>query len=63
MTQEEQQQVNAMMRFYEAQVANITREGAQAAGVAESLAIRCAALTKELDALKPKPEPKLEVVP
>ena len=40
MTTEEQQQVNAMMRFYEAQIANLTREGAQAAGVAERFAIK-----------------------
>ena len=49
MTPEEQQQVNAMMRFYEAQVANLTREGAQAAGIAENLAMQLKAAKAELE--------------
>lgn len=56
MTPEEQQQVNAMFRFYEAQVANLTREGAQAAGIAEALAIKLKAAEQEIAALRPKPE-------
>ena len=56
MTPEEQQQVNAVMRFYEAQVANLTREGAQAAGIAESLAIQLKAAQERIKALEPKPD-------
>ena len=56
MTQEEQQQVNAMMRFYEAQIANLAREGAQAAMVAENLAI-------QLKAAKAEAAPVDNVVP
>ncbi len=55
MTPEEQQQVNAMMRFYEAQVANLTTAGAQAAGVAEALSIRLKTAETEIAALRPKP--------
>ena len=55
MTQDEQQQVNAIMRFYEAQVANLAREGAQAAGVAEALAMKLKAAEAEIAALRPKP--------
>ena len=55
MTQDEQQQVNAMFRFYEQQVANLSREGAQAAGVAEALAVKVKALQEEIAALRPKP--------
>ena len=56
MTPEEQQQVNAMMRFYEAQVSNLTREGAQAAGIAENLAIQLKAAQERIKELTPKPE-------
>lgn len=52
MTADEQQQVNAMMRFYEQQVANLSREGAQAAGIAEAFAIKLKAAearVKELE--------------
>ena len=52
MTQEEQQQVNAMMRFYEAQIGNLTREGAQVAGIAEQFAIKLKAAEAELAKLK-----------
>lgn len=52
MTPDEQQQVNAMMRFYEMQCANLAREGAQAAGVAETLAMRLKAAEAELAKLK-----------
>lgn len=58
MTPEEQQQVNAMFRFYEAQVANLTREGAQAAGIAESIAIQLKAAQARIKELEPKPELK-----
>ena len=58
MTQDEQQQVNAMMRFYEAQIANISREGAQAAGIAENLAIQLKAAQEKLKSLEPKSELK-----
>ena len=51
MTPEEQQQVNAMMRFYEAQVANLAREGAQAAGIAENVAVQLKAARAEIVAL------------
>ena len=50
MTQDEQQQVNAIMRFYETQIANMAREGAQAAGIAENLAMQLKAAKAELDA-------------
>ena len=67
MTPDEQQQVNAMMRFYEAQVGNLTTAGAQTAIVAESLAIQLKAAREEIAALKMKlpPEPKMDsnVVP
>ena len=63
MTPEEQQQVNAMMRFYEAQVGNLTTAGAQSAIVAESLAIQLKAAREELSALKKKYEPVDNVVP
>lgn len=56
MIPEEQQQVNAMMRFYEQQIANLSREGASAAGVAEALAIQLKAAQEKLKALEPKPE-------
>ena len=54
MTQDEQQQVNAMMRFYESQIANLAREGAQAAGIAEQLAIRLKAAEARIAELTPK---------
>ena len=64
MTQDEQQQVNAMMRFYEAQVGNLATAGAQTAILAESLAIRLKAaeariaeLTKPEDNVVPIKEP------
>ena len=56
MTPEEQQQVNAMMRFYEQQVANMAREGAQAAGIAENLAMQLKAAKEEIVKLRPKPD-------
>jgi DNA-binding NarL/FixJ family response regulator len=54
MTPEEQAQVNAMFRFYEQQVANLVREGAQAAGIAENLALQLKAAKAEIEALKSK---------
>ena len=56
MTQDEQQQVNAAMRFLEMQVANVSREGANAAMLAESLALRLKAAEAELAVLRQKPE-------
>lgn len=63
MTQEEQQQVNAMRAYFERQCANLASEGANAAMTAESFAIRAkksedeaVKLRAELEALKPKPE-------
>ena len=55
MTQEEQQQVSAAMQFLERQVANVTREGANATMMLEAVAQKCKALEAELAALK---EPK-----
>lgn len=63
MTQDEQQQVSAMMRFYEAQVGNLATAGAQTAIMAESLAIRLKAAQEEIAALKKKYEPADNVVP
>ena len=57
LTAEEQQQVNAMMRFYEAQLANLSREGAQAAGIAENLAIQLKAAKEELAKHQPNVVP------
>lgn len=63
MTPEEQQQVNAMRQFFERQVGNIASEGANAAALAESLAIRLKAAEAELATLRPKPEaPELKAV-
>ena len=41
-----------MMRFYEAQVANLTREGAQAAGIAEAFAIKLKAAEAKIKQLE-----------
>ena len=54
MTQDEQQQINAMMRFYEQQIANLTREGAQASGVAEAFAIKLKAAEARIKELTPE---------
>lgn len=58
MTTDEQQQVNAMFRFYEQQIANLAREGSNAAGVAEAFATKLKAAEAELEKLRPKPELK-----
>ena len=63
MTQDEQQQVNAMMRFYERQCGNLVSEGAQAVGMAEALAIRLKVAQEEISALKAKMPPEDNVVP
>ena len=63
MTQDEQQQVNAMMRFYERQCGNLASEGAQAVGMAEALAIKLKAEQEEIAALKAKLPPEDNVVP
>ena len=54
MTADEQQQVNAMMRFYEAQMGNITTAGAQIAGALELMAIKLKAAETELAELRKK---------
>ena len=58
MTPDEQQQVNAVMRYYEQQIANLAREGAQAAGIAEVFATKLKAAETEIAALRPKPDLK-----
>lgn len=63
MTPDEQQQVNAMMRFYERQTGNLATEGAQAVGMAEAFAIKLKAAQDELAALKKKYEPTDNVTP
>ena len=63
MTQDEQQQVNAAFRAYEANVANMARECANMAMALESVAIRLKAAEARIKELEPKAEPKLEVVP
>jgi hypothetical protein len=52
MTQDEQQQVNAAFRFFESQVGNVAREGANAMMAVESLAIRLKAAEAEIAKLK-----------
>ena len=54
MTQDETQQVNAHLRFLEAQIANVAREGAQMAGMAEALAIKLKAAEASIKELEPK---------
>ena len=54
MTQDEQQQVNARMLFYERQCANLATEGANAAALAESIAIRLKAAEAKIAELTPK---------
>ena len=68
MTPEEQAQVNASIAFLERQCGNLAREGAQAAAMAESLAIRLKKADEELgkviaDLKKLHPEPESNVVP
>ncbi len=63
MTPEEQQQVNAAIAYMERQCANLAREGANAAMLAEALAMQLKAAQERIKELEPKPEPKLEVVP
>ena len=58
MTPEEQQEVNAGMAYLEQQVANLAREGANRAILAEALAMQLKAAQEELASLKPKPELK-----
>jgi len=56
MSTDEQRQVNAMRAFFERQCGNLASEGAQAAMLAESLAIRLKAAEAEIEKLRPKPE-------
>ena len=63
MTAEEQQQVNAMMRFYEQQIANLVREGAQVAGIAETFAIKLKAANEEIAALFSTTHPEFAPLP
>lgn len=62
MTPEENQHVNAMMRFYEAQIVNMAREGANLALVTERFAMQVKALEAELASLKPAEKPELKAV-
>lgn len=55
MTQEELQKVNAAMRYLEAQIANMAREGANLASVLEDVSMQLKAAKAEIEALK-KPE-------
>ena len=59
MTQDEQQQVNAMMRFYEQQVANLASSGAQMANLAEAFSIQLKAVRAELEKLKKRKKPEI----
>lgn len=52
MTQEEQQQVTAAMRFLERQIAHLASEGAVVASQLEAVAIKLKATEDELAALK-----------
>ena len=52
MTQDETQQVNAHLRFLEAQIANVAREGAAAAGMAEAFAIKLKAAEARIKELE-----------
>ena len=63
MTQDELQQVNAMRQFFERQCGNLAGEGANAAALAESLAIQLKAAREEVAALKKKYETTDNVVP
>ena len=63
MTQDEQQQVNAMMRFYERQCGNLASEGAQAVGMAEALAIKLKAAQERVAELEKAAAPEDNVVP
>ena len=54
MTQDEQQQVNAALAYFERQCANLAREGAQMSATAEGLAIRLKAAQDELAKLRPE---------
>ena len=58
MTPEEQQQVNAMMRFYERQCGNLASEGAQAMGAAEALAIKLKAAEERIKELEKAAAPE-----
>lgn len=54
MSMDEQQQVNAAIAFLERQCGNLAREGALAASLAESLAIRLKAAEARILELTPK---------
>ena len=56
MTPEEQQQVNAAFRAYEANVANMARECANMAMALEAVAIKLKASEEKVKELTPKPE-------
>ncbi len=53
MTPEEQQQVNAVMAYMERQCANLAREGANMAAMAEGLAIKLKAAEQRIKELTP----------
>ena len=56
MSKEEQQQVNAMRAYFQRMCGHLADEGATAAALAESLAIKLKAANEELERLRPKPE-------
>ena len=58
MTQDEQQQVNAMRNAYVATITNMAHQDADKAAAIESLAQRLKAAEAERDALKAKAEKK-----
>lgn len=60
MTSEEQQQVNAIRAFFERQVGNLASEGANAAALAESLAMKLRAAEARIAELE---KPADNVVP
>ena len=62
MTPEEQHQVNAMRAFFERMCGSIAAEGANAAALAESLAIRLKAAEEELHKLREPKAPDLKAV-
>ncbi len=54
MTPEEQQQVNAMRNFYESQIANLSREGANMAVALEDCAQQLKSAKSKIVELTPK---------
>ena len=63
MTPEEQQQLNAMRAFFERQIGNLASEGANAAALAESLAMQLKAAQARIAELTPVHPPQDNIVP